>query len=326
MKLKFLLFYLLIITIPITANATGGGLRKNTLKTCPNGITYGMHSDGQGGTHWHVAITNGENYYADGEAIYNDPCPDYNKNEGTAGSTNGNGPSNYKNNNKSQNSITSVKPIEKEKSKDNTIKKIIIDNKEIKVSDTMNYETDKKNISIEIETNDSKAEVDYENKELEFGENIINIIVTAENGEKKDYVLIINKIKGVGTATLKKFTIGAEDVIFENNKSIIKKLKNESTLDYSYELSDKNAKLEVYLNEKEVIELKSLKENDIIKLVVIDDNDNENIYEVTVKDAPIIYTIIIYGFSSLIMLTPVIGIIIAIIVEKKKKNKKEELK
>lgn len=41
-----------------------------------------MHRDGHGGTHWHVAVTNGNHYYADGEAIYNDPCPGYNKMRG----------------------------------------------------------------------------------------------------------------------------------------------------------------------------------------------------------------------------------------------------
>lgn len=41
-----------------------------------------MHSDGSGGTHWHVAITNGNNYYASGDAIIDDPCPSVTKNEG----------------------------------------------------------------------------------------------------------------------------------------------------------------------------------------------------------------------------------------------------
>ena len=89
MKRILFLSICLVLVLPITVNATGGGLRKNSIKTCPNGVTYGMHSDDHGGTHWHVAVTNGTNYYADGEAIYSDPCPGYNKNEGTAGATAG---------------------------------------------------------------------------------------------------------------------------------------------------------------------------------------------------------------------------------------------
>lgn len=142
--------------LPLTANATGGGLRKNSIKTCPNGVTYGMHSDGHGGTHWHVAATNGTNYYADGEAIYSDPCPGYNKNEGTAGATDGSSNSsssspensgtnnNYSNNysnNNIQNNIS--KEVVIEKSKDNSIKEVVIDGKQITVSDNMNFKTEK---------------------------------------------------------------------------------------------------------------------------------------------------------------------------------------
>ena len=97
------MFILCCLTIfPINVNATGGALRKSTIKTCPNEITYRLHSDGNGGTHWHIAITNGKIYYSDGEAIHYDPCPSSNKNEGTAGSTNGG--SNNSSNNTNDNS------------------------------------------------------------------------------------------------------------------------------------------------------------------------------------------------------------------------------
>ena len=77
---------------------------------------------------------------------------------------------------------------------------------------------------------------------------------------------------------------------FRKYKKAITALKNETSLDYSYELSDEKAKLIIYLNEKETTELKSLKENDIIKLVVVDENDNGNVYEITVTNASIIYS------------------------------------
>lgn len=311
----------ILLVLPIMVNATGGGLRKNSLKTCPNGVTYGMHSDGHGGTHWHIAATNGENYYADGEAIYSDPCPGYDKNNGTAGSTNSNGTSssnnssnntnNNYNNNYSNNNVQVAAPKEEviEKSGDNSIKKVVIDDEEIEISDNMSFETDKKQVSIIIEPNDSNARVDYENQELLSGENKINIVVTAENGNTKDYILTINKIKGKGTSTIKKFILGAGEVEFENNKATINKLKNETSLDYSYELSDESAKLTMYLNEEETTELKGLKENDKIKLIVADENDNENVYEITIVDSSIIYSFIIYGITALIMISPILGII-----------------
>lgn len=345
-KLLFLVISLCLF-IPVTVNATGGGLRKSSIKTCPNGVTYGMHSDGHGGTHWHVAITNGTNYYANGSSIDSDPCPGYNKNEGTAGATNGSNASssgssnssknnssssgsnnNVKNNTKNIPSASEQTELQKEtvieKSEDNSIKKITIDDEEITISDNMNYQTEKKYVKIKIETTDSNAKVEYENPELAYGDNVINIIVTAENGNQKKYILTINKIKVKGKATIKNFILGAEKVKFENNKATITKLKNESFLEYSYELSDENAKLKIYLNDKETTELKPLKENDKIKLVVIDENDNENVYEVTVTDASNVYSFIAYGIVFYIFLFPIIGIIVLIIVVKKKKSTNKE--
>lgn len=151
----------MLILLPLTVNATGGGLRKKSIKTCPNGVTYGMHRDGHGGTHWHVAVTNGNNYYPDGEAIHSDPCPDYNKNEGTAGSTNSSSKSssnssrnggtnsnygnNYSNNNTQNNS---QKEVVIEKSKENSIKEVSIDDEQITVSDNMNYKTEKNMLTL----------------------------------------------------------------------------------------------------------------------------------------------------------------------------------
>lgn len=74
-RINILLIAIVILNSNVNVYASGGALRKKSIKTCPNGITYGLHSDGKGGTHWHVAITNGKNYYPDGEAIMSDPCP-----------------------------------------------------------------------------------------------------------------------------------------------------------------------------------------------------------------------------------------------------------
>lgn len=313
MKKIILLGICILLLFPLTINATGGGLRKNSIKTCPNGITYGMHSDGHGGTHWHVAVTNGNNYYANGEAIYNDPCPGYTKNEGTAGATDGSSNSssnssgnswtnsNYSNNYSNNNATNNTsKEVVEERCNDNSIKEVIIDNEKITISDNMNYKTEKKHVEIKIEVNDSKAKVEFENKDLSLGENIINIVVTAENGDMKNYTLTINKIKGKGTSTIKKFVLGSSEVEFKDNKATITKLKNETSLDYSYELSDTNARLKIYLNEKETTKLESLKENDKIKLIVLDENDNENIYEITITDFSIIESIMMYNLAFII--------------------------
>ncbi len=370
MKKILFLSICLLVTLPFTANATGGALRKNSIKTCPNGITYGMHSDGNGGTHWHVAVTNKKNYYPSGAAINDDPCPNYTKNAGTAGSTNTNSSvssstnksntidnpsinnsnnkndtftnsstnsSNSQTNNNTNNStiqgnsdsISNNNEQDNDKkiiepSTDNSIKKILVDNEEIVVSDNMNIQTNKKQISINIETTSPKAKVDYDNKWLTDGDNIINIVITSENGAKKNYVLKVTKVKGKGESTIKQFTLGASNVKFDNNKATITKLKNESSLKYSYELSDNDARLIMYLNDNETTELENLKENDKLKLVVIDKNNNENIYEITIADASIVKTYIIYGITTLIMIWPIVGIIITIIAIKKQRGKSKQ--
>lgn len=96
------------------------------------------------------------------------------------------------------------------------------------------------------------------------GENTFVIKVFAENESTKDYKLIITKQKTDGKVTIKKFVLGAGEVEFKNNKATIEKLTNETKLDYSYELSDSNATLKVYLNDKETKKLNELKENDKI--------------------------------------------------------------
>lgn len=115
-KIFALVFMITIFSIT-NVFATGGGLRKNSIKTCPDGVTYGMHGDGNGGTHWHRAATNGKNYYAVDDAIYGDPCPGSVRNEGTAERTNGGannssngGNSNYYNNTQPSTPVAPVTP------------------------------------------------------------------------------------------------------------------------------------------------------------------------------------------------------------------------
>lgn len=323
-----ILFILLLVIIPLNVNATGGGLRKNSIKTCPNGITYGLHSDGNGGTHWHKAATNGNNYYTDGEAIMSDPCPNSTENKGTAESTGKNNNSssnnntNTKPNNNNSSSTTINKPTtqEKPKSNDVSLKSVIIEDESIVISDNMSYETTKKNVKINITPNDDKSKVVFNNKELKEGENLININVIAENGDKKEYKLNITKTKEIGTATIKKFILGAGEVKFENNKATIQKLANETSLEYSYQLSHFDANLVIYHNDEKVEKLENLKNGDILKLVVIDNNENENIYYIKINDVASIYTFIIYGIATLTMVVPIIGVIIFIIYKNRKKQ------
>ena len=45
------------------------------------------------------------------------------------------------------------------------------------------------------------------------------------------------------------------EIKFKNNKAVVNKFKNETTLEYSYVLSDDNAKLILYHNDEKVEKL-----------------------------------------------------------------------
>ena len=80
-----------------------------------------------------------------------------------------------------------------QKSEDTSLKYIKIDNQDITISEDMNFETDKKNIELNIEPTDNKSIVEFNNNELILGENEIIIKVTAEAGNTKEYKLIVTR-------------------------------------------------------------------------------------------------------------------------------------
>ena len=100
-----------------SVKATSGFLRKNSIVTC-NGITYGQHGDG----HWHVAVkTIDGRYNASGSPIASNPCTDINNVE------------NSQNNVSTSASDSQSKQTSKviNKSGDNTLKSLKIDNEKI---------------------------------------------------------------------------------------------------------------------------------------------------------------------------------------------------
>ena len=76
----FFIYFISVCFITMPVYATPGGLRKKSIKTCPDGNTYGQHlSEGQ--LHWHKAVNNGSwsSWTAEGEPLAGDPCPNMNK-------------------------------------------------------------------------------------------------------------------------------------------------------------------------------------------------------------------------------------------------------
>lgn len=92
----------------------------------------------------------------------------------------------------STNKKTSVPEIVK--SDDTSLEKVTVDGDDVVVSNNMQYSTLKDNVIILAVANDSNATVEYRtNVDLVVGQNVIDIKVTAENGNEENYTLIIEK-------------------------------------------------------------------------------------------------------------------------------------
>lgn len=359
MKRWFILLIATIFVLPTNVSATGGALRKATIKTCPNGITYGLHSDGQGGTHWHVAITNDQNYYPDGSALPEDPCPGVHGNQGTAGSTSGSSNSTTNNsgnnesnrqssnndnisnsntstNNNSENSkktsskketSNSQSSMEIAKSNDTSIKKLTIDGKLIDLSKEIVYETNKNKAEIKIIANDENAKVTFNNKELKIGDNLFEVVVTAENGEEKKYNFNIKRNKIIKKAKFKEFIFNGKRLTFKNNEEKIIIYNNNQKVNYSYKLNDTNNKVTIYKNNKKVDEIISINNNDTIKFLLINENGESNEYTIMVEKLPkFVETIgyIIAIWFMLILLKTIIGILYIVARKKISNNVKKQ--
>lgn len=257
--------------------ATPGYLKQSSIKTC-NGVLYGSHGDG----HWHVATKNEDGRYnAVGNPIYIDPC---NNNTTTNnGSNNNTTTNNDSNNSATNNNISNNDNQVKEpiiiKSTDNTIKSIKVNNDNIDVNDNMKYSTIKTIATIEIILNNENAKAEYKTEnDLTIGNNSIEINVKAEDGSIKKYNLNITREKELSTNKKIKIMVNNKEIKFTEYKNEdIMISSSEEKVNITYELEEKNAKVEVKGNEN----LKVGKNNIII--TVISENGESQDYTLIVK-------------------------------------------
>ena len=162
------------------------------------------------------------------------------------------------------------------KSSDNTLKTVTVDGKNIEISNQMNYKTKNEKINILVETNDSRASYNIDDQTLNVGVNIINIKVTAENGDVKNYKLVVNREK-LSSNTNIKIVVDDDEINFPLGKADIDVSSDTKNLNYKYELEDKNSKVVVDGD-------KDLKSGEnLVTFTVIAEDGTETKYELKVN-------------------------------------------
>lgn len=160
---------------------------------------------------------------------------------------------NTNNNISSKSNYKSQQPIGKEeiKSNDVSLKAVTINYEDIDISNNMSYSTTEESVNIYAVANDDKATIEYNSKiELSIGDNIVKIIVKAENGDVKEYKLNVIREKILSNNKNIKVIIDDKEVVFNLFKSeTIYLSSDKNKLDIKYELEDRNAKVEVIGNE-----------------------------------------------------------------------------
>lgn len=152
-------------------------------------------------------------------------------------------------------------------------------------SNTLNYvvtvpaTTEKLDVNPTLEDNLAKISVKGSGVKLNNGQNIIKLIVTAENGQIKEYVITVTKEVSNSDATLKNLTIKElEDFKLTEGeyKYDIKVPKNINSLTINLETSNENASYEISGNE-------DLKDGSKIRILVKAEDGTKKEYVLTVN-------------------------------------------
>ncbi len=193
-KLFFIIFVLCLV--PISASASAGYLKKNSIVEC-NGELYGYHGKDK---HWHKAIkTDDGNYNSVGEVLDGNPCE-----------------------------------INTSVNNDTRLKSVIINGDNVNLSQTMEYYTYEEEVNIEISALDDEAIVEYNKiNKLQIGNNIVNIEVISSDGSRHNYTLII-VLKDKNEINFEVF-VDDKKIDFDNFYAEYKVKNNVDKLDISYD-------------------------------------------------------------------------------------------
>ena len=303
--LKKILLVIILFT-SMNVYASSGALSNDSIKTCPDGITYGSHK-GEGTLHYHKAIYKGKRYYPDGNAIANDPCP-------------------KKNNivKKTTREVTIKKQITTIpiRSSDTTINKITINGEDyLNVSENSNYIIYKNKVDIDVVLNDSKSKVDIigEKDNFNVDENREFVIkVIAEDESEKLYTLNIQRKIKESDSVIKKFVVDGNTANINGSLIEVNVFSYPKVKDIVYQLDNTEAFLTLYHDDK-VLDLDDNLQYDVAyKVLLTDAYSNTKEYTLKVKKYTTI-DIIGMGIVAFFIFRVSIGVIIFLIYLIKKK-------
>lgn len=319
--LKKILLVIILFT-SMNVYASSGALSSDSIKMCPDGITYGSHKGG-GTLHYHKATYNGKQYYPDGNAIANDPCPK---------SGNAVKKTTRKVTNKKQMNVTSTKipkiNVTKEitttsiRSSDTTINKITINGEEyLNVSENSDYIIYKNKVDISVVLNDPKSKVDIigdkDNFNVDENREIV-LKVVAEDESEKLYTLNIQRKIKESDSVIKKFVVDGNTANINGSLIEVNVFSYPKVKDIVYQLDDSDAFLTLYHDDK-VLDLDENLQYDVAyKVLLTDAYSNTKEYTLKVKK----YTttdIIGMGIVAFLIFRIPIGVIIFFIYLIKKK-------
>ena len=215
---------------------------------------------------------------------------------------------------------------ENEKSNDATLKSLSLSNGKINFkSDNFLYNVDVgydvDNIEVEAIPNDSKAKVEIVRSDvLEVGKNTIEVIVTAEDGTKAIYVVIINRKEKLSSdASIKDLVIKNYDLEFKTDiYNYVLAIDGEKKLDIKVILNDNKAKYTIKGNN-------DLNGDSIIEIEVIAEDGSSQVYKIDINKLSESNSNIIIQYIKIITLIGfiiLIGIVLVIKIIKTIHNKK----
>lgn len=213
---------------------------------------------------------------------------------------------------------------------DNTSDDTYLD--EIKVNDSMldfskeqeeykmSVSNDVDSIKIDVVTSSSKSRVDIiGNDNLQVGENIVTIRVTALNGSVREYkIIVLKKDKEENLSNnnyLKSLEISGYKIDFDKDKLKYNlNIKDEDIIDIKATSEDSNSNVTIKGND-------NLKNNSVIEIIVTAEDGSKRVYEIIIdKKVEINYLALVIVIETLIIL----GIIAFLIIRKKRNNGYEE--